>query len=102
MLAGHWENRGRVFHLPGSFTVSCGALTVIGVSALPVRETAVKVVCAWCKKEMGEKPLLEDLTTTHSICESCLAKTLKSAFPPVSPPPEVKERCLNLLLTELA
>ena len=51
---------------------------------------------------MGEKPPYDDPSTTHSICESCLAEAFKSAFPLISPPPGVKEQSLNLLLTELS
>jgi len=61
----------------------------------------VRVQCAWCRKEMGEKPPRDDLSTTHSICEPCLAKTLKSAFPPVTFPLAVKEQCLNALLAKI-
>jgi len=32
------------------------------------------VVCAWCKKPMGEKPPYEDKSVTHTICEECLRK----------------------------
>ena len=31
-------------------------------------------VCAWCKKDMGEKPPLEDKSITHGICPECLRK----------------------------
>ena len=31
----------------------------------------MKIVCAWCKKIMGEKPPLKDETITHSICHAC-------------------------------
>ena len=62
----------------------------------------MRVQCAWCGKDMGEKPPYDDPSTTHSICESCLAEAFKSAFPLISPPPGVKEQSLNLLLTELS
>lgn len=29
-------------------------------------------VCAWCKKELGEKEPLEDKRITHGMCEECL------------------------------
>ncbi len=32
------------------------------------------IVCAWCKKKMGEKPPYEDKHETHSICPECQAK----------------------------
>ena len=37
------------------------------------------VVCAWCKKEMGEKECdsITDDRITHSICESCSEEVLK-------------------------
>ena len=34
----------------------------------------MKIVCAWCGREMGEKPLLEDRSVTHSICPECKEK----------------------------
>jgi len=34
----------------------------------------VKIVCAWCGKEMGEKPPLGDKSITHSICPKCKEK----------------------------
>ena len=30
------------------------------------------IVCAWCKKGMGEKPPLDNDRTTHSICPDCV------------------------------
>ena len=50
------------------------------------RGVAMKVVCAWCGKDMGEKPPYNDRTTTPSICVKCLKKELKSACRVVSPP----------------
>ena len=32
------------------------------------------IVCAWCKKRMGEKPPYEDKSETHGICQECLEK----------------------------
>jgi DNA-directed RNA polymerase subunit RPC12/RpoP len=37
-------------------------------------EAIMKVVCAWCGKDMGEKEPKEDKGTTHSICPQCLSK----------------------------
>lgn len=34
----------------------------------------MKRVCAWCGKDMGRTEPLEDLSTTHGICESCRQK----------------------------
>lgn len=34
----------------------------------------MKIVCAWCGKDMGEKPPYEDKSVTHSICPECKAK----------------------------
>lgn len=34
----------------------------------------MKRVCAWCQKDMGEVPPLEDTGTTHGICEDCFRK----------------------------
>ena len=35
------------------------------------------IKCAWCGKDMGEKPPYEDKSVTHSICEECLKKELQ-------------------------
>lgn len=34
------------------------------------------VICAWCKKDMGQKPPLEKEVVTHGICSECKAKVL--------------------------
>ena len=34
----------------------------------------MKVVCAWCKKDLGEKEPLKDKSITHGICPECEAK----------------------------
>ncbi len=34
----------------------------------------MKVVCAWCKEDMGEKEPLEDKDATHSMCPKCQIK----------------------------
>lgn len=34
----------------------------------------MKIQCAWCKKDMGEKPPYEDKGITHTICPECLKK----------------------------
>ena len=57
----------------------------------------MKVVCAWCGKDMGEKPPLEDKSITHGMCEDCLKKELKSACRVVSPP-EFRARLRDRLL----
>ena len=31
----------------------------------------MKIVCAWCDKDMGEKPPYEDKGVTHGICPEC-------------------------------
>lgn len=40
----------------------------------------MKIVCAWCGKDMGEKPPYEDKSETHTICPECFAKQ----FPNIS------------------
>ena len=34
----------------------------------------MKVICAWCKMEMGNKEALDDPAVSHGICPSCLHK----------------------------
>lgn len=36
----------------------------------------MKIVCAWCQKDMGEKEPLEDTAITHSICDACQQKQI--------------------------
>ena len=34
----------------------------------------MKIICAWCKKDLGEKEPLADNRITHSVCEKCKQK----------------------------
>ena len=34
----------------------------------------MRIVCAWCGKDMGEKNGKGEEEVTHGICEECLAK----------------------------
>ena len=36
----------------------------------------MKIVCAWCGKDMGEKEARGAEGVTHSICKECLAKLM--------------------------
>ena len=36
--------------------------------------------CAWCSKEMGEKPPYDDHSYTDSICDSCLLHYFPSVY----------------------
>ncbi len=36
----------------------------------------MKVTCAWCGKNMGEKEPLMDTSTTHGMCEECYKKEI--------------------------
>jgi hypothetical protein len=36
----------------------------------------MRVVCAWCKREMGIKPPLEDKRVTHGMCVNCYKKEM--------------------------
>ena len=31
----------------------------------------MKVICAWCKKDLGEKEPLSDTKISHGICDDC-------------------------------
>ena len=42
---------------------------------------AIKRVCAWCKKDMGEIPGDEE-GVTHGMCEECFKKYSPSFAPP--------------------
>lgn len=35
------------------------------------------LICAWCKKVLGEKEPIEDKTATHGICKNCADKLKK-------------------------
>ena len=37
----------------------------------------MKIVCAWCKKNMGDKPPLKDMSTSHGMCEECFEKEVE-------------------------
>ena len=37
------------------------------------------LICAWCKKNLGEKEPLDNLDVTHGICKPCADK-LKAEF----------------------
>lgn len=37
----------------------------------------MKIVCAWCKKDMGEKEPKEDERITHAICAGCKMRMVK-------------------------
>jgi len=37
----------------------------------------MKRVCAWCNKNMGEKPPYEDTSETHGMCDECLESEMK-------------------------
>jgi len=37
----------------------------------------LKVVCAWCRKPLGEVEPLSNGDTTHSICPTCYNKLMK-------------------------
>jgi hypothetical protein len=34
-------------------------------------------VCAWCKKDLGEKPPLDDKSITHGMCKECFDKEME-------------------------
>lgn len=36
----------------------------------------MKVICAWCQLDMGEKEPLEVTLTSHGICEKCSEEML--------------------------
>lgn len=39
------------------------------------------VKCAWCGKDMGEKPPYEDKSITHGICDECYRKAVEDIKP---------------------
>ena len=34
----------------------------------------MRIICAWCDKDMGFKPPYEEKGVTHTICTECKAK----------------------------
>jgi len=36
----------------------------------------MKIVCAWCNKDMGQKEPLSDKSTTHGMCKECFKKIM--------------------------
>lgn len=41
----------------------------------------MRIVCAWCKKELGEKEPLTNKETTHGICSECATKMMSNPEP---------------------
>ncbi len=39
----------------------------------------MKIVCAWCERELGEKEPLEDKDTTHGMCFRCFLRMRREA-----------------------
>lgn len=39
----------------------------------------MKVICAWCRDDLGEKEPLEDLSLTHTICAECAKRVCAQA-----------------------
>lgn len=37
----------------------------------------MKVICAWCRKDMGEKEPLEEKIISHGMCEDCRRKVMR-------------------------
>jgi len=37
----------------------------------------MKVICAWCNKDMGTKPPLDSNHISHGICDECKERELK-------------------------
>jgi len=33
----------------------------------------MRIICAWCSKDMGRKSPYKDTSVTHSICPDCLS-----------------------------
>ncbi len=36
----------------------------------------MKVICGWCKKDLGDKAPFDDKRITYGICDDCLARQL--------------------------
>jgi len=51
----------------------------------------MKIVCAWCGKEMGEKEGEGIEGATHSICDECLEKLKQEAEKETKPEEEKDE-----------
>ena len=54
-----------------------------------VKVTELKVVCAWCKKDMGSKDGEGTTGTSHSICPDCSAKEQPITPVPCFPKDEI-------------
>ena len=61
----------------------------------------MRVQCAGCEKDMGEKPPYDDPSITHGICDECLPKALKSACKPAVASPEFRSSLLERLMREV-
>lgn len=52
-------------------------------SPSPRKPETVSIICAWCKKDMGEKEghVEKDLNINHGICSECIAKMREEDAP---------------------
>lgn len=37
----------------------------------------MKVICAWCKKDLEDKEPLEDKRISHGMCEKCCVRIME-------------------------
>lgn len=51
------------------------------MAVLAERRTTLKIQCAWCGKDMGEKDGEGVEGTSHSICQHCLSRFLSQGEP---------------------
>jgi len=45
----------------------------------------MRIACSWCKKDLGEKPPLENKEVTHGICLTCLGKQMRKLDKEIAP-----------------
>ena len=49
---------------------------------------AMRVLCSWCHRCLGEKEPLEDNRISHSICKECVEKELQEIKDLEAEPPD--------------
>jgi DNA-directed RNA polymerase subunit RPC12/RpoP len=49
------------------------------------KEANMKVICAWCKRELSSGKEDDDGPTSHGICPECYQKEIEKSEKPIRP-----------------
>lgn len=58
----------------------------------------MKILCAWCGKDLGTKEPLEDTRTSHGICPECHRDLQMPPFggAEIPKPKQVNKKCMEV------